>query len=125
MIGRAQPVSLPAHVRRSVVELFSSAVVHLGPVELEWVYDGTRAWIVQIHQANSALAVDAIVSGDADTFVRFDVKNGLDALRSLIPELIKLHQGLVLVGNVGITSHFGDLLRGAGIPSRIESSDQA
>jgi len=27
---------------------------------------------------------------------------------------------VVLVGNVGITSHFGDLLRGARIPSRIE-----
>jgi hypothetical protein len=122
MIGKAQPVSLPDDVRRSVVDLFSSAAEHLGPVELEWVYDGTRAWIVQIHQANNAAAADAIFPGDADTFVRFDVQNGLDALRSLIPELVKHHQGLVLVGNVGITSHFGDLLRGAGVPSRIERS---
>lgn len=122
MIGKAQPVSLPDDVRRSVVDLFSSAAEHLGPVELEWVYDGTRAWIVQIHQTNNAAPADAIFPGDADTFVRFDVQNGLDALRSLIPELVKHHQGLVLVGNVGITSHFGDLLRGAGVPSCIERS---
>jgi len=122
MIGKAQPVALPDDVRRSVVELFSSVAAHLGSVELEWVYDGKRAWIVQIHQASSAAVADAIFPGNADTFVRFDVQNGLDALRSLIPDLVRNRQGLVLVGNVGITSHFGDLLRGAGVPSRIERS---
>ena len=122
MLGKAEPLSLPDNVRRSVIELFSLAAAHLGPVELEWVFDGAQAWIVQIHQANATAAADAIFPGEAETFVRFDVQDGLDALRSLIPQLVKRHQGLVLVGNVGITSHFGDLLRSARVPSRIEHS---
>ena len=83
---------------------------------------GTRALIVQIHEANTAVNADAIFPGDAGVFVRFDVQNGLDALRSLIPKLVEHQQGLVLVGNIGITSHFGDLLRSARVPSRIERS---
>jgi len=125
MVGKVPPAALPNEVRRAVLELYSAAERQLGPVELEWVFDGTRAWIVQIHAASVILTKDAIFPGDAAAFERFDVELGLEALRALIPKLISQRLGLVLVGNVGITSHFGDLLRNARIPSRIERHSAA
>jgi hypothetical protein len=121
MLGEAEPVCLPKKVQQSVQDLFSSASRHFGPVELEWVYDGDSAWIVQIHPADVIASTDAVFPGEAESFIRFDVREGLDALRSLIPELVRRHQGVVLIGNVGITSHFGDVLRAARLPSRIEA----
>ena len=41
---------------------------------------------------------------------------GLEALRSLIPALSERGDGVILVGEVGITSHFGDILRKARTP---------
>ena len=58
---------------------------------------------------------------------RFEVKRGIEALRKLVDELRSggENHGIILVGNVGITSHFGDILRRSGIPSRIEYPDVA
>jgi hypothetical protein len=120
MIGRAAPVSLPENVRNSVLDLYSVTADRLGSVELEWVYDGQRTWILQVHVAHSLGSESEIFHGEAEDYERFDVTRGLESLRSLIPELVRSRRGLILVGNVGITSHFGDLLRSARIPSRIE-----
>jgi hypothetical protein len=43
-------------------------------------------------------------------------------LRLLIPRAQHESSGIILVGQVGVTSHFGDVLRKAQIPSRIESA---
>ena len=42
------------------------------------------------------------------------------ALRELIATINGAGDGIILVGRIGITSHFGDVLRRARIPSRIE-----
>ena len=39
---------------------------------------------------------------------------------ALIARIEGTGEGVVLIGHVGVTSHFGDLLRRARIPSRIE-----
>jgi hypothetical protein len=59
------------------------------------------------------------VPGDAERWHRFEVGGGISALRGLIATLGS-GDGVVLVGRVGITSHFGDLLRRGRIPSRLE-----
>ena len=41
-------------------------------------------------------------------------------MRELISEIKDREIGIELIGNVGVTSHFGDLLRRARIPSRIK-----
>jgi hypothetical protein len=48
------------------------------------------------------------------------VAEGIGALRELIAGVDGSGDGVVLVGRVGVTSHFGDLLRRARVPSRIE-----
>ena len=45
---------------------------------------------------------------------------GLEELRKLIKEIEGQDLGIELRGNIGITSHFGDLLRLANIPSYIK-----
>lgn len=59
-----------------------------------------------------------IVSGDPDSYIRFASNLGLDELRERI-KLVRPNQGICLIGDVGILSHFGDLLRKANVPSKI------
>jgi hypothetical protein len=58
--------------------------------------------------------------GTAQVFHRFDIREGIQRLRALISRLKNTEEGIVLVGNIGVTSHMGDILRKARIPSRIE-----
>jgi hypothetical protein len=48
------------------------------------------------------------------------VDEGIEALRALADQLAGSQDGVVLIGNAGVTSHLGDILRQARIPSRIE-----
>ncbi len=127
MVGERERENLPDEVLEKVKELcnqvrkFNSLI---GDVSIEWVYDGEEVWVVQMNQltVESSKVEDGyrtIVKGDPSTFEKVYVRDGLDNLRKII-ELSKFNNsGIDLIGNVGITSHFGDLLRLAGIPSRL------
>jgi hypothetical protein len=52
-------------------------------------------------------------------------ERGIEELRELVDQLSGTDEGIVLVGSAGITSHLGDILRRARIPSRIEPSDNS
>ena len=74
--------------------------------------------------ASRAVSVNqVIVPGEPRKFRTFDVGDGLDALRGLIAEVQGTGDGIALEGRVGITSHFGDLLRRAKIPSVIRPQE--
>ena len=120
MLGEAPPEELPSAVRSAVEQLSAKASLRLGPVRLEWVHDGRDAWVVQLHAGASASGWDIIVSGEARSFRQFEVHQGLEALRALVAEMLGGPDGIELVGNIGITSHFGDILRTARIPSRLK-----
>jgi hypothetical protein len=119
MQGRAID-DLPSSIEKSVADLYAETQSHLGPVRFEWVHDGNMAWIVQLHKGKTSTLGNTIFPGDANSYHRFDVNKGIEALRNLIGRT-KPHEGIILVGRVGITSHLGDLLRRASIPSRIEA----
>jgi hypothetical protein len=120
MVGRRPPEPLPTEVEGSVRSLFRRAADTLGPVRFEWVHDGARPWIVQLHRGATATLGRTIFPGDAPRFHPFDVASGIEPLRTLIAKVEGTGDGIVLTGRVGVTSHFGDLLRRARIPSRIE-----
>jgi hypothetical protein len=119
MLGQASPRPLPDEVRRDALEAYARAAAVLGPVRFEWVHDGRAIWIVQLHRGASISQGRTLVPGDAARWHRLEVSRGIGALRELIAGLGG-GDGVVLVGRVGVTSHFGDLLRRARIPSRIE-----
>ena len=120
MVGRRRPEHLPATVRRDVRRTYESARTRLGPVRFEWVHDGKRVWIVQLHVGATVSSGRTIYPGAAKRYHRFETERGIDALRKLIETVDASGEGVILVGRIGITSHFGDLLRRARIPSRIE-----
>jgi hypothetical protein len=118
------PSALPAQVLDSVHALYDQASKSLGPVRLEWVFDGQQTWVVQMHRGSTPSSGRTIFPGTPATSHSFDVGEGLEKLRDLIDQVSGTGDGIVLVGEVGITSHFGDLLRKAQIPSRIEPATQ-
>lgn len=119
MLGDAGPEPLPAQVSRSVRELISRATNRLGPVRIEWVYDGQQTWVVQLHLGATSSLGQVIFPGEPTREHEFLVQDGLSALRTLVEEVQGTGEGIVVRGSVGITSHVGDLLRKARIPSRI------
>ncbi|HAF23993.1 MAG TPA: hypothetical protein DCK93_13985 [Blastocatellia bacterium] len=119
MLGRTIGL-LPKPVKESVFDLYREAAEQLGPVRLEWVHDGEKPWIVQLHKGATASLGNTIYPGEALVFHRFDVQEGIESLRELIRRVRNVDEGVIIVGEVGITSHLGDLLRKAKIPSRIE-----
>jgi hypothetical protein len=124
MRGSASPEVLPQKVCQDVTILFDRAKRLFGPVRFEWVHDGHQAWIVQLHRGQTRSTAEAIVPGEAARWVRFDTKEGLEALRILLSGLSK-NSGLLLSGDIGLTSHIADVIRRAGLPARIESKESA
>jgi hypothetical protein len=121
MVGKVGPELLPKEVINVVRELYNEVKKLLGIVEIEWVYDGKKAWIVQIHKY-SVVQEKTNFDIEQENIYHFDVKKGLDELRNILADESKKLRGIVLIGDVGITSHFGDLLRKAHIPFIINRS---
>ena len=121
MVGERKPESLAPSTRDRVRDIYQRIVDAIGPARFEWVDDGQAVWVVQLHSGASVSQGSTIVPGSPASFRRFAVEDGLERLRSLIDEVKQTGDGIALVGVVGITSHFGDVLRRSGIPSRLES----
>lgn len=91
----------------------------LGDVSIEWVFDGTKIWLVQLNQIKETGLGTTIVAGEPAKYEKFYVEDGLEQLRSKIKAIKGRDIGIELIGDVGLTSHFGDVLRHANIPSFI------
>lgn len=121
MLGEQRPELLPQIIYDAVAAAYAAAARVLGPVRFEWVFDGTRLWIVQLHVGATVSLPDALVPGDAKTWVELDAQIPLPELRRTLAALAP-NTGLRLVGVVNATSHIADLLRKSGIPTRIVAS---
>lgn len=122
MVGRQGPTPLPSRIQTDVIELSNLLRRTLGPVRMEWVHDDVRAWVVQLHRGAIQSNERVIVPGNASEFRRFKVEDGIEAFRVAVTEALASGEGIALIGGVGVTSHFGDILRRAGVPSRIEQT---
>ncbi len=122
MLGRKAVQQLPSMTIVAVRELMESVVrVVGGTLKLEWAYDEEIVWILQMQQLEHPVRDAVVVPGEATRFRRFDVADGIDQFREFVADAKAAGDGIILVGSVGITSHFGDILRRSGVPSRIES----
>ena len=68
MLGEMPPQDLPGDVTGAVRVLYHTAFQQLGPVEIEWVYDGRKAWVVQLHKSEAAEAGEVVFPGEPETF---------------------------------------------------------
>lgn len=118
MLGSQAAEQLPAFVLRNLEKLHEELADTFGPVRTEWVHDGKRVWVVQMHKGATVSEADVLVPGEASRWTSFEVSNGLEALRRLLGDLDD-DAGLHLVGQVGMTSHFADLVRKSGVPTRV------
>jgi hypothetical protein len=118
MLGERPPESVPAAVEDDVRRLVQAAADVLGPVRIEWAHDGHRAWVLQLHRAGLRLSGEVLNPGDAARWLPFDPDDGLERLRELAGRAHATGAGVEVTGEVGITSHVGDILRKAGVPAR-------
>jgi len=119
MLGEAAPEPLPAEVSRLVRDILRKARSVIGDVRVEWVFDGTDVWVVQLHSGSLRSSGDLIYPGTPTREHEFQVSEGLESLRRLVAHIAGTGEGVILLGSVGVTSHFGDVLRKAQVPSRV------
>lgn len=121
MVGEVGAGSLPTAVVFAVERVVQEAERMLDDrVRIEWAYDGSQVWVLQLHRAKRRSRLGVIVRGSPRNWVVFTASEGVTALEELITVLLDHNDvGILLSGEVGVTSHLGDLLRRAGIPSRL------
>jgi hypothetical protein len=118
MLGAAEPESLPENVVEEVTGLFELASGALGPVRLEWVFDGKRAWVVQLHRGATETDETHLTKTPASKWIEFDASKGLETLRELISGLAP-DTGIEILGRVGLTSHIADVIRKAKVAAKM------
>jgi len=118
MLGTRDPEELPDQVIDDVAICFRALDAAFGPVRFEWVHDGQKAWIVQLHLGATASSGTEVVPGDATQWLDFTVGDGLETLRALLAKAPEGY-GVNVIGQFGMTSHIADVLRRAGRPARI------
>jgi hypothetical protein len=124
MLGKKSPERMPDSVLKEVAETYNLARRKLGAVRFEWVHDGKQVWIVQLHRGGTSSVAATLVPGEASRWEVFEVSEGLEELRRLLHSLPG-DVGICIKGEIGLTSHFADLLRKTNRPSRFTSSDSA
>ena len=123
MLGQSMS-DVPYDVSAEVLSLYGKAKSMLGDIRMEWCYDGRQVWVVQFHRGRTTTQGNVIVPGSPSAWLEFPVEQGLENLRDLIVTAQKSTQttGIRVLGQVGVTSHIGDVLRKSGIPSCIVAS---
>lgn len=119
MLGAREPENLPSEVTEAVSQELATLAQRLGPVRIEWAFDGARVWVLQLHRSAAAVEENVVSPGTADTWLDFDVREGLDSLNELIEKARATDSGILVRGRIGVTSHVGDLLRKAAVPARV------
>ena len=117
MTGAKSPEMLPKRIVNEVQFLFERVVDKVGSARFEWVYDGRHAWIVQLHRGKTETLKNVIYPGLPYKWVDFLVTSGLENLRELVLQAHEGNFGIRVIGDIGLTSHFGDILRKAKVPS--------
>jgi hypothetical protein len=123
MTGAMAPQVLPETVVNDVrhsLEMTRAALS--GNVRVEFAHDGEQPWIVQLHRSSATEDIRSTDEPSPARWLTFDPVTGLDQLRTLINEAKNGGCGIEMTQPVGATSHVGELIRAARIPSRISST---
>jgi hypothetical protein len=120
MLGKDQPERLPTKIIADIKAVYETLSQPLGPVRFEWVHDGDKVWIVQLHRGATQTSQTVLVPGEATQWRSFEASQGLEALRAFLLAL-PADTGVTIEGDIGLTSHLADLIRKAKRPARLLS----
>lgn len=120
MLGKDQAEELPSAILGEVHRTYELLAGTLGPVRFEWVHDGDKVWVVQLHRGATQSSQTVLVPGDALEWHAFEASAGLDALRAFLSALPQ-DAGVTVNGDIGLTSHLADLIRKSKHPARLLS----
>lgn len=124
--------SLPNNIFKLVcdqsMDIFNTFDIacNIGDVSFEWVLDeNNELWIVQFNKLNHKSTNNIIVPAECENieYIDFDTTtNDIDSLRGIIKHIQSQSAkgGVRVLGNIGVTSHIGDILRASSIPSFVE-----
>ncbi|WP_006245926.1 hypothetical protein [Mycolicibacterium tusciae] len=123
MLGKDIPEPLPQEIIEDVRKVTADLRKQLGVVRIEWVHDGAKVWILQMHRAKAVAGATTVLRAGTDpaTWVMYNTSDGLEALRGVLAKAEEEHQGVEIVGDFGITSHVGELLSNSLVPIRQRS----
>jgi hypothetical protein len=121
MMSEQKSEELPDAVRAAVLRVQRQLEQLLGPISMEWAYDGETVWVLQLHQELSPGSANVIVPGEARHWHEFDVSRGLDPLRELVKIAAEEGDGIEFTESVGATSHAAAIVRKKGVPARVKS----
>lgn len=124
MLGDEVKSNLPQFVIDKVKDTANQIRTYhhlLGTVSIEWVYDGNKLWIVQMNPIKRYSNNKVIVDGNPNSYLNFNTADGLERLREVVNDIKGQNIGIRLIGDIGICSHFGDILRHSDVPSFIHN----
>jgi hypothetical protein len=90
----------------------------LGAVRIEWVHDGSRVWILQLHRGATDTGGDVLVPGEAAHWFDIGAQQPLAEIRAALESLPE-GAGVQIIGDIGLTSHVADVVRKRGRPARL------
>ncbi len=126
MNGTEAPQPLPEILRNRIEKLAKKLLGNFGPARVEWAADKEKIWILQVNlnqikfkanEYNQFVIYNQIKK--ISNYIEFKTNRGLSEFRKFLNDLDSKKNGVILVGNIGVTSHFGDLLRRKRINSYI------
>jgi hypothetical protein len=124
MLGIRTPELLPDEVLEAVTKTYHGIAAALGEPRFEWVHDGERVWIVQLHKGGTHSDTGTLVPGEPTEWAVFKASQGLEKLRTFLDQLPP-DVGVKIQGQIGLTSHIADLLRKTKRPARIAADREA
>jgi hypothetical protein len=124
MVGDTGSVRLTSAVEESVASVARHLHAVIGPVKIEWVFDGRFAWVVQLSPLGKAS--DARIGDDAGVeWEEFRFQKGrLEEFRNRVLALRGSNKGILVIGNVSPLSHVGEIAEQYGVPTRFLGANE-
>lgn len=131
MLGMQEPGELPSKVIDKLEGSFDKIKEYrelLGDINLEWVYSD-RVWIVQFDCVNNENKAISFTTEEPESWVQIAVpETNLKQFRESVEDLLEQRDitgtnfGIEIRGNIGMLSHYGDIIREYNIPAKITKS---
>lgn len=108
MLGEQEHEILPNEVILNVNDTLIKMNQLIGPCNIEWVFDGSTVWIVQVNNAKlKDLKIDIDSKTEWVTFIYS--KNSIEDFRKKVIELRGTDKGINVIGKVSPLSHLGEI----------------